>query len=98
MIFRWPSLGWAKAKLPARAKPASAELQIASLHLRATEMRAIPPTLKVSLSFGRSRAHDHADASHPLGLLRARRERPRSRRSTEQRYELASPHVGHQAS
>src|SRR5262249_21661156 len=26
MIFRWPSLGWAKAKLPARAKPANAEI------------------------------------------------------------------------
>jgi len=46
-------------------------------------MRAIPPTLKVSLSFGRSRAHDHADASHPLGLLRPRAER-RPRRGAEQ--------------
>src|SRR5262249_61809764 len=26
MIFRRPSLGWAKAKLPARVKPASAEI------------------------------------------------------------------------
>jgi hypothetical protein len=41
-------------------------------------MRAIPPTLKVSLSFGRSRAHEHADAPNPVKLLRARRERPRS--------------------
>jgi len=53
-------------------------------------MRAIPPTLKVSLSFGRSRAHDHADAPHPLALLRARRERPRRRRATEQRDEVAA--------
>jgi hypothetical protein len=43
-------------------------LQIASLHLRTSEVRAIPPTLKVSLSFGRSRAHDRADAPHALAL------------------------------
>src|SRR5262249_16693911 len=41
---------------PGRSQRAQ-KLQIASLHLRAPEMRAIPPTLKVSLSFGRSRAH-----------------------------------------
>src|SRR5262249_4640363 len=35
--------------------------------------------------------HQNADAPHPLGLLRARRERPR-RRSAEQRYELAALH------
>jgi hypothetical protein len=28
--------------------------------------------------------HEHADAPHPLALLRARRERPRNRRATEQ--------------
>src|SRR5262245_31683270 len=33
----------------------------------------------------------HADASHPLALLRARRERPRSR-AAEQRDELAALH------
>ena len=36
--------------------------------------------------------HEHADAPHPLGLLRARRERPRRRRAAEQRDELAPPH------
>ena len=35
---------------------------------------------------------EHADAPHPLGLLRARRERPRSRRAAEQRDELAASH------
>jgi len=35
-------------------------------------MPAIPPTLKVSLSFGRSHAHDHADAPHALALLPSR--------------------------
>ena len=33
---------------------------------------------------------EHADAPHALGLLRARRERPRSRRAAEQRDELAA--------
>ena len=33
--------------------------------------------------------HEHADAPHPLGLLRARRQRPRRRRAAEQRDELA---------
>src|SRR5262249_57533757 len=36
--------------------------------------------------------HKHADPPHPLGLLRARRERPRGRRATEQRDELAALH------
>src|SRR5215510_2680332 len=34
--------------------------------------------------------HEHADAPHRAGLLRARRERPRSRRAAEQRDELAA--------
>ena len=36
-----------------------------------------------------SHAHQHADAPHPLALLRPRRERPRRRRAAEQRDELA---------
>ena len=36
---------------------------------------------------------EHADAPHPLALLRARRERPRRRRAAEQRDELAPLHV-----
>ena len=43
----------------------------------------------------RGRGHEHADAPHPLGLLRARRERPRRRRAAEQRDELAPSHVEH---
>ena len=35
---------------------------------------------------------EHADAPHPLALLRARRERPRGRRAAEQRDELAPLH------
>ena len=34
---------------------------------------------------------EHANAAHPLGLLRARRERPRGR-AAEQRDELATGH------
>src|SRR5262249_5952160 len=37
-------------------------------------------------------AHEHADAPHPLRLLRARREWPRGGRAGEQRDELASLH------
>src|SRR5262249_49438607 len=33
--------------------------------------------------------HKHADPPHPLGLLRARRHRPRHRRAAKQRDELA---------
>src|SRR5262249_53828864 len=36
--------------------------------------------------------HKHANASHPLALLRARRERPCDRRAAQQRDELAPPH------
>src|SRR6266567_8216540 len=36
--------------------------------------------------------HEHADAPHSLGLLRARRERPCNGRAAEQRDELAAPH------
>jgi len=36
-----------------------------------------------------SRGQKHADATHPLALLRARRERPRGRRAADERDELA---------
>ncbi|MGB7013254.1 MAG: hypothetical protein WBD97_23015, partial [Pseudolabrys sp.] len=36
--------------------------------------------------------HEHADAPHPLGLLCARRERPRSRCAPEERDEVAAVH------
>src|SRR5262249_4952767 len=39
------------------------------------------------------RAHEHANAAHPLALLRPRRERPRRRRAAQQRDELAALHV-----
>ena len=40
-------------------------------------------------------AREHADAPHPLALLRARRERPRRRRAAEQRDELAALSFDH---
>jgi hypothetical protein len=49
------------------------------------------PALKSRLPLGSSLAsRAHADAPHPLALLRARRERPRRRRTAEQRDELAA--------
>jgi hypothetical protein len=42
-------------------------------------------------------ACEHADAPHPLGLLRARRERPPRRCAAKQSDELPSSHVGHEA-
>ena len=43
----------------------------------------------------RRQCHEHADAPHPLGLLRARRQRPRRRRAAEQRDELAPSSFDH---
>jgi hypothetical protein len=37
--------------------------------------------------------HEHADTPHPVGLLRARRERPGDRRAAEQGDEIATPDV-----
>src|SRR5262245_62055390 len=45
----------------------------------------------LSFRIVRSYVHKHADASHPLALLRPCRERPR-RRAPEQRDELAAFH------
>jgi hypothetical protein len=45
-----------------------------------------------SLSIIGGQVHEHANAPHPLTLLRARRERPRCDRTAEQRDELAAFH------
>src|SRR5215469_17734245 len=106
MVLRRPSLGWAKAKLPARAKPASAEIADRitapprvsarhSVHSSKDAIGASPAERSdASLSFqiGRSRAREHVDALHPLAVLRACRERPRDRCAAEQRDELAPLH------
>jgi hypothetical protein len=46
----------------------------------------------------RCERREHADAPHPLRLLRTCRERPCDRRTAEKRNELTPPHVGHGAS
>src|SRR5262249_18120076 len=48
---------------------------------------------KSGLSFGivRGQRHEHADAPHAVGLLRARRQRPRRCRAAEKRDELPPP-------
>ena len=40
-----------------------------------------------------ARVHEHADAPHALGLLRARRERPRSCRAAQNAEKFPPPHV-----
>ena len=50
------------------------------------------PDQGLKIRIVRSRGYDHADAPHALALLRARRERPRRRRPTDERYELPAPH------
>src|SRR5262249_34007165 len=47
------------------------------------------PDEGLKLRIVRGRGQEHADAPHPLALLRARRERPRGHRAAEQLDELA---------
>jgi hypothetical protein len=47
----------------------------------------------VVLRIVRGQIHERADASHPIALLRARRERPRNRRAAKQCDELAASHI-----
>src|SRR5262249_46556806 len=74
-----------------RSGKANIDLDIAPL-LPAQPMQFLPERRYLSL---RSRialgiSHQHADAPHPLALLRACRERPR-RRAAKQRDEVAPP-------
>ena len=57
-------------------------------------LKSLPERRDAGLSFrvALGEGHQHADAPHAIGLLRARRERPRSRRAAEQRDELAALH------
>src|SRR5260370_10698235 len=56
-----------------------------------TFCKALHELGKLGLSFGVVffHAHQHADAPHPLALLRPRRERPRRRPTAQQRKDLA---------
>ena len=49
--------------------------------------------MRLSFRIGFGCRQQHADVSHPLALLRARRERPRRRRAAEERDEIASPQL-----
>src|SRR5262245_38648309 len=73
---------------PAKFDPEIAAFSPPQLRKRTPE--SCEPRLRspIALRIG----HQHADQPHPVRLLRARRERPRGRRATEQRDELAPLH------
>src|SRR6516165_8830989 len=86
MIFRRPSLGWAKAKLPARAKPASAEI---------ADRITAPPYVPRRITIRINRALE----ARPLPpreswcpAARARRDRPCGSGAAEQHDEVAAFH------
>src|SRR5262245_12007880 len=54
--------------------------------------KSCDPTLRFSVVLGKG--HQDTNAPHPLGLLRARSERPHNGCAAEKRDELASPHPG----
>jgi hypothetical protein len=49
--------------------------------------------LALRIRIARIQSHQHADPSHSVWLLGARRERPSHRRASEKRDELAPPHA-----
>src|SRR5262249_36135082 len=70
-------------------KPAQRDTQIAPL-LPAERAEPLDQGGGVRMPHGVIwRSHQHAEAAHPVALLRARRERPGGRRAAEQRDELA---------
>jgi hypothetical protein len=73
--------------------PAGVDPHVAAID-PAQLLQALQECREASLAFRivRRQAHEHADAPHLLGLLRARHERPRRCRAGEQRDELAPLH------
>src|SRR5215813_4658060 len=73
------------------------------LHVAADAPAGLLETLQESAEAGlkfpivRTRGQENANEAHLLALLRARRERPRSRRAAEKCDELAPPLVEHAA-
>src|SRR5262249_17480022 len=57
-----------------------------------TELRSERCKATLCLRIVCGQIHEHTDAPHPLGLLRAPRDRPRHGRAAEQRDELAASH------
>src|SRR5262249_47496401 len=73
-------------------KPAQRDTQIAPL-LPAERAEPLDQGGGVRMPHGVIwRSHQHAEAAHPVALLRARRERPRSRSAADERDELAPLH------
>ena len=75
------------------ARPASVDPDVAAL-CPPELLEPLPECGDEGLSFpvALGIAHQHADPPHALGLLRARRERPRSCRAPEERDEVAASH------
>src|SRR5262249_11510540 len=73
--------------------PTISETPVAA-HAPTQFLQALEDRRVASLSFRsvRAQVHDHANASHPLALLRASRERPCRRRAAKQRDEIAPVH------
>src|SRR5262249_4588139 len=73
--------------------PAGVDPHVAAIN-PAQLLQALQECRKASLALRivRRQAHEHADASHALRLLRARPERPRDRRAAEHRDQRATSH------
>ena len=71
--------------------PAGVDPQVAAV-APAQLLQGLCERREAGLSFRivRGQIHEHADAPHPLRLLRARRQRPRSCRTAEQRDEVTA--------
>jgi hypothetical protein len=78
------------------SEPAIVNLDLAALGPTQLPER-LPKRGNAGLSFRIAfrKIHQHANAPHPLALLRPRRERPSRCRASEKRDELAPSHVGH---
>jgi hypothetical protein len=71
--------------------------QFGRVFARIVNIASAPAVLDLDVVPDSPAQHEHADATHPLALLCARRERPSSyrRRTAKQRDELASLYVEH---
>src|SRR5262245_31959644 len=79
------------ARGPADVKARIAAVGPAQFRQPLDESGELSPPPRIALV----RTQEHADAPHPLGLLRPRRERPRGGRAADERDELTPPHVEH---
>jgi hypothetical protein len=74
--------------------PAGVDLHIATDDPSQQRQRLLErPDARLPDRIVRSRGREHANAPHPLGLLRARRERPCGCRAAEQEDEFAPSYV-----